>query len=215
MTGPAVGILDYGVGNLLSVTRAFAAVEACPSLVSTEAEIADLGYLVLPGVGAFANGMKLLRERELIGPIRDFVAKGGAFLGICLGMQMLMENSHEFGDHDGLGLIAGSVLPIESHGADGARQKIPHVGWSALKPVGSAVWRDTILSGLEPESAVYFVHSFAAVPDNPAECLACCDYGGQRIAAVLVKDNVMGCQFHPEKSGPVGLEILRNFVRTG
>jgi glutamine amidotransferase len=210
-----VGVLDYGVGNLLSVTRAFAAVNADPVLVSSEAEIMRLRYLVLPGVGAFGNAMVVLRERGLVEPIREFVAKGGGFLGICLGMQLMLEDSTEFGEHEGLGLIAGSVRPISNRAEDGSRLKIPHVGWTPLIPSDPDAWRHSLLTDLDPKSAVYCVHSFAAVPKNPAECLAYCDYGGQRIAAVLAKDNVIGCQFHPEKSGPVGLKILQNFIKAG
>ena len=210
----AVAIVDYGVGNLLSVGRAVAAAGGEPRLVGTPGEIAAAERLLLPGVGAFGHCMAVLRERGLIEPIRAFAATGRPFLGICVGMQVMLEVGTEFGRHDGLGLIAGTVEAIPATGADGTSHKIPHIGWSPLaRPAGGRAWAGTLLDGIPADSSVYFVHSFAAQPALPAHRLADTDYHGRAIAAAIGRDNLAGCQFHPEKSGPVGLRILANFIQ--
>jgi glutamine amidotransferase len=209
-----VTLIDYGRGNLFSVRQALEKCGAAVTLTSSHADIAAATHLVLPGVGAFADGMQGLRELGLIEPIRAYAASNRPFLGICLGMQMMLDLGLEFGSHQGLGLIPGTVSKIQDTDSEGRPQKIPHIGWSRLVPGDSdrEKWQSSILAGVGQEDTVYFVHSFEARPENPASALAYCNFGGRRICAVIRSGHVYGCQFHPEKSGSTGLRILRNFV---
>jgi glutamine amidotransferase len=210
-----VAVVDYGVGNIFSVSRAIEHCGAEVVLSSDPAVLLAAERLVLPGVGAFANGMRELRERGLVEPLREYAASGKPFLGICLGMQMMLAVSEEFGTHEGLGLIPGRVVAIAGRGADGAPVKVPHLGWGPLeRPPERATWRGTVLEGIAEASTAYFVHSFAAVPESEANRLADTWHGDFRVCAALQRGNVAGCQFHPEKSGPVGLGIVRNFLET-
>jgi glutamine amidotransferase len=213
MNAIKVTVVDYGIGNLYSVRRAFETCGAAVALTSQPSEIAVAERLVLPGVGAFADGMSGLRERNLIQPILAYAATGKPLMGICLGMQMLAGMSEEFGEHEGLGLIGGRVLPVPPADAEGRPHKIPHIGWSALSPSQGAAWRSTILDDTPPGTSVYLVHSFHLVPDNPRHLLADCFYNGQRVTASVRFDNIYGVQFHPEKSGPAGQRMLRAFMQ--
>ncbi|HAT1856302.1 imidazole glycerol phosphate synthase subunit HisH [Legionella pneumophila] len=210
----SVSIVDYGVGNLLSVARAFQYFDASVNLVSTPEEIMSADRLVLPGVGAFEDGMKGLTTLNFIEPIKQFARSGKPFLGICLGMQMMLSKSTEFGQHEGLGLIAGEVVSVPSHGVDGQLHKIPHIGWNELVATSEGEdWCHTILKNIPLNSSVYFVHSFMAMPSNPKKRLADTLYDGQAISAVIKDENMYGCQFHPEKSGEVGLSIIQQFLQ--
>jgi imidazole glycerol-phosphate synthase subunit HisH len=210
---PVVSVIDYGMGNLFSVGRAFESQGAAVEVIDTPLQISRAQYLVLPGVGAFADGMAGLHKRDLVSAVCDFAASGRPFLGICLGMQMMLGLGEEFGEHAGLGLIPGRVAMIPRTRTDGGIQKIPHIGWNELHPSsGRESWTGTILDGLTPGDAAYFVHSFAALPHQAHHRLADCRYGGHSISAVVRSASLYGCQFHPEKSGPVGLRILRNFL---
>lgn len=209
-----VTIVDFGAGNLLSVMRAFRHLGAKVELASDAGALLAAERLVLPGVGAFGACMDGLRSRGLIPAVRDFAICGRPFLGICVGLQMLFEESEEFGRHEGLGLISGQVRRIPACGADGAPHKVPHIGWNALCKPGGTAWAKTPLSPLAEGVSVYFVHSFAAVPSDPRHLLAVCDYDGVPLTAAVRKDNVTGCQFHPEKSGQAGLSILKAFLES-
>jgi len=207
-----VTIIDYGVGNIFSVCRAF---EHCGAEVHLTDSITDINTadrLVLPGVGAFVDGMEGLRSRNLIEPIKEFAAARRPFLGICLGMQMLLDSSEEFGQQEGLGLIPGKVVAIPPTGLDGKLHKIPHIGWNELLVSEDAKWDSTIFENIRPGSSVYFVHSFAVVPQLQVNRLADCNYNGRVICAAVRSGSVFGCQFHPEKSGVVGLEIITSFL---
>lgn len=208
-----VTVIDYGVGNLLSVSRAF---EACGAeVLQTEnpSEIAAAEYLVLPGVGAFADGMQELERRGLVDSIRAACASGKPVLGICLGMQMLFSESHEHHLTKGLGIIPGRVEAIPNYVANDRWRKTPHIGWSELlPPIGALPWESGLLAGLGEDPSVYFVHSFACVPDSRNTLLAEYEYEGIRVCAAVRQGNVHGCQFHPEKSGMVGLRIIGNFL---
>ncbi len=206
-----VSVVDYGMGNLFSVSRALEACEATPVLVDTPDAVINADILILPGVGAFADGMAGLAERGLIDPIKAYAKSGRPLLGICLGMQMMLETNEEFGFHRGLGFMAGKVAEIPRSGLNGRPHKIPHIGWNELICPAGAHWDNTILQDIPEGSPMYFVHSFTAWPTDENR-LADCDYNGQRISAVIQQGNVYGCQFHPEKSGPVGLKLLRNFI---
>ncbi|CAG0974091.1 partial glutamine amidotransferase, partial [Rhodocyclaceae bacterium] len=166
---PRVVVVDYGVGNLLSVTRAFEIRGAEVTVTSDPRAVPGADRLVVPGVGAFADGMAELEGRGLVQPIREFAATGRPLLGICLGMQLLFSESHEFGQHKGLDLLAGQVMAIPNEAPGGRWRKTPHIGWNELRlPHGRPSWGGTLLAGLVEGSAVYFVHSFAAVPADLA-----------------------------------------------
>ena len=208
-----VSIVDYGMGNLLSVSRAVEHCGAEPVLVSSSVDIEKAQWLILPGVGAFADGMAGLRALSLVEPLRRHAASQKPLLGICLGMQMMMDWSMEFGRHDGLGIIAGGVVPVPPLDQSGTPHKVPLIGWSSLElPSGRNNWDGTILRDITPGAATYFVHSFMAVPDAPIDRLAETDYGGVKVCAAISRGPVSGCQFHPEKSGDVGLSILNAFL---
>jgi glutamine amidotransferase len=208
----SVAIVDYGSGNLFSVMRALEKCGGRPSLADNAALIESADRLVLPGVGAFADGMRGLRERGLIEPIRQFAASDRPLLGICLGMQMLATSSEEFGAHDGLDIVPGRVVPVPTHDIHGALQKIPHIGWADLLPWRDRGWSDGLLIDTPPATAVYLVHSYHFVPANDSDGLAICMYGGHRITAAVQRSNIVGCQFHPEKSGSAGLRLLTTFL---
>ena len=208
-----VTIVDYGIGNISSVSRAIQHFGAEARLTDNPEEIMNATRLVLPGVGAFSNGMQGLRERGLIEPLRAYAASGRPLLGICLGMQMLLSASEEFGEHEGLGIIPGRVVPIVAKNDHGTSLKVPHIGWSGLNmPPFRQTWGSTILERVSVSSSVYFVHSFMAVPLHEEHRLADTVYGNCRISAAIQLDNVIGCQFHPEKSGVIGLRLIQNFV---
>lgn len=207
-----VAVADFGIGNLFSVRRAL---EHCGAevVVSDDPRVLlEAQRLVLPGVGAFANGMQGLVDRGLDVVVREFAGSGKPLLGICLGMQMLASFSEEFGRHDGLDIIRGRVVAIP---ASAKVRKIPHIGWVELlaPPARNDDWQGTILADTRPKDAVYLVHSYMVEPEDEAHRLADCDYEGQRICAAVQRNNVYGVQFHPEKSGPVGLRILAQFLR--
>ena len=209
-----VAVIDYGVGNLLSVSRALVHCGAQVNVTSDPAAILAADRVILPGVGAFANGMAALRANGLDAVVHQVAAAGTPLLGICLGMQMLMESSDEFGATSGLGLIPGRVVQIPGRTTTGEPHKIPHIGWNELvHPPGWAGWDGGLLDGIAPGEAVYFVHSFMAQPTDPAHRLADCLYGGIAVSASVQHDQVLGCQFHPEKSGELGLRVLKNFLQ--
>ncbi|QWG17051.1 imidazole glycerol phosphate synthase subunit HisH [Bradyrhizobium sediminis] len=209
----SVTVIDYGIGNLYSVSRALEHVGGDVVLSADPHVIENSERLILPGVGAFEDGMRGLRDRGLVEPIKRYAAKGLPLLGICLGMQMLATTSAEFGEHEGLGLIAGTVVAVPSATTEGERQKIPHIAWSALSPSAGAEWRGTFLEDTPPGTSAYLVHSFHLVPDDPAHLLADCFYGNHRLTAAVRAGKVFGAQFHPEKSGAAGLQMLAAFLR--
>lgn len=213
MSAPEVTIIDYGVGNLLSVQRGLEHCGAKVTLTADPEQILAAKRAVLPGVGAFGNAMQALELLNLVAVIRELAHRHTPLLGICLGMQLLLEESEEFGITAGLGLIPGRVIPVPPKTISGEMQKIPHIGWNALHPsIASGGWNGTLLQDNCAGEAAYFVHSFMAVPSDPAHCIAECVYGGHLIPATIGRDQITGCQFHPEKSGEVGLKILRRFI---
>lgn len=209
-----VTLADYGVGNLLSVRRALEAIGGKVEQTSDPAVVAKAERLVVPGVGAFGACIETLAARGLLEPVREFARSGHPFLGICVGMQMLLDESEEFGIHGGLGVIPGKVARIPATREDGTAHKIPHIGWAPLLPSPEAPnWSSTLLADVPPGSAAYFVHSYTAWPTNEADRIADAEYGGRRIAALIGRPPLYGCQFHPEKSGPLGLAMLRRFLK--
>ena len=198
-----IAIIDYGVGNLFSLRSSLNKIGADTVVTADPDVIAKADKLILPGVGAFADAAKKLRDSGLDKVIKAEAAAGKPIMGICLGMQMLFEKSFEYGEHEGLGLLKGTVVPME--GSIPANLKIPHIGWNALHFQKESPLFRYIKEG----DCVYFVHSFYASSCEDS-LIATADYGKELTAAVA-RDNIMGCQFHPEKSGDVGLNILRAF----
>lgn len=198
-----IAIIDYGVGNLFSLTSSLGSIGAETVITSDPEVIRKADKLLLPGVGAFSDAIAKLRASGLDKVIIEEVRGGKELLGICLGMQMLFEKSYEYGEHEGLGLLKGSVVPMA--GVIPAELKIPHIGWNALH----VCKENKLFRYVNEGDFVYFVHSYYAT-DCDESLLATTEYGSELTAAVAY-GNVMGCQFHPEKSGSVGLSILRAF----
>lgn len=208
-----VTVIDYGVGNLLSVARALEFCGGEVEVTSDPTKIRSASRLVLPGVGAFGDCIGELRSRRIDDAILQFTASGRPMLGICVGMQIMFEHGTEFGEHTGLGLLSGTVEEIPRVRPDGSIRRIPHIGWAPLDMQGDrAKDSGNFLSSVRTGEAVYFVHSFHAVPSTPELIVATADYDGLAVCAAVAKGNVLGCQFHPEKSGQVGLRILDNFL---
>jgi imidazole glycerol-phosphate synthase subunit HisH len=207
-----VVVIDYGLGNLLSVGRAVEFCGGAVNITSNPKEILSAKRVILPGVGAFNKGMSALESRGLINIIKEIADKNTPLLGICLGMQLFMDEGCENGVKSGIGLIRGKVIPIPKSN-EGIKQKIPHIGWSELHSKNNQLdWKNTLLEDVEEGQSVYFVHSFMTQLHNPDHQIASCFYGDQKIPAVIAKNNITGCQFHPEKSGEVGLNIFRKFL---
>lgn len=199
-----VAIVDYGVGNLFSLQSSFAAIGAEAIVTADEAVLRQADRIILPGVGAFEDAAAKLRASGLSDVLKELAAAGKPLMGICLGMQLLFEKSYEYGEHPGLGLIPGAVRPIAD--VIPAGYKIPHIGWNALS---FPLEKHPLFAHIEEGDCVYFVHSYYAADCVPA-VIATAEYGAPLTAAVA-SGNVMGCQFHPEKSGKVGLAILKAF----
>ena len=197
-----IGIIDYGVGNLFSLQASCKAIGQDVFVSGVGAELQKADRLILPGVGAFPDAVKKLNDTGMADFVREEAAKGTPLLGICLGMQLLFEESLEYGRHPGLGLLKGQVVPMEGRLPEGL--KIPHMGWNALNVTGGR-----LLEGLGGQY-VYFVHSFFG--ENCADSLSAWTDYGIPITAAVEQGNLFGCQFHPEKSGSVGLSILRRFA---
>ena len=168
---------------------------------------------MLPGVGAFKKAMNELKERNLVDALIESSNNNAFILGICLGMQLLFDKSFEFGENKGLGLISGDVIPIPNKSQKSNLITIPHIGWNALNSeTSSNDWEKTILDKISLKSEVYFIHSFMVNPKNSNRMIASCDYEGIKIPSVVTKNNIFGCQFHPEKSGSIGSRIIKNFI---
>lgn len=198
-----IAVIDYGVGNLFSLCCSLKKIGADAVVTADPTVIEKADKLILPGVGAYADAAQKLRDTGLDKIVCQQAAKGKPLMGICLGMQLLFEKSYEFGEHEGLGLLKGSVIPMD--GTIPENLKIPHIGWNALE----FTRENRLLRYIKPGDSVYFVHSFYASGCEDS-VIATAEYGKELTAAVE-KGNIMGCQFHPEKSGPVGLNILRAF----
>ncbi len=199
-----ITILDYSVNNLRSVQKAFEHLGHQTHVTSDADEIARAEKLVLPGVGAFGEAMRNLRAKELVDPVVEHAQSGKPLLGVCLGMQLLFDWSDELGVYSGLGILGGSVLRF----ADAPGLKIPHMGWSEL----TFPRESKLFHGLKNEEMTYFVHSYHVQPED-VDIVAATAHHGQTFVAGVERDNVMGAQFHPEKSSAVGLRILDNFGR--
>ncbi len=203
---PKVIIVDYGAGNLRSVARAVAEVGYVPDVTTDPRAVADADALIVPGVGAAADTMRNLRESGMVAPVREYIASGKPFFGVCMGQQALLSVSEEGGEHECLGIIPGRVKRLPGG------QKVPHMGWNTVSQRQRAGERHAIFDGIPDESYFYFVHSYAPHPDDQSVVIGETTYG-ETFASVLARDNVVATQFHPEKSGEMGLKMYANFLK--
>lgn len=213
MISPRVTVLDFGIGNLYSVCRAVEKSGATVELVNKCPRPDQVDRLILPGVGAFANCLAAMRDYGAVDLAREFAATGRPMLGICVGMQALFEIGEEFGEHTGIALVPGRVKQLTPPSGINTF-KLPHIGWAPLECPSPGRWENTPLKAISPGEYAYFVHSYHGVPNDTASVLATTTYGEVRVTAAVSKDNITGVQFHPERSGPVGLRIVEAFVKS-
>jgi glutamine amidotransferase len=202
---PDIVVIDYGLGNLRSVTKALEAVGATVELTADPQRIVSAKGAVLPGVGAFSAGMENLRSRHLLPAVQERIAEGKPLLGICLGLQLLFTLSEEHGLHGGLDVVKGRVVRF------GEGLKIPHMGWNAIKPVRQPP-ASCLFEGIPDSSFFYFVHSYYVVPEDESVVAATTEYGIE-FASAVARESLFAVQFHPEKSSDLGLKVLENFVK--
>jgi len=213
-TAVSAAIVDYGLGNLFSVSRACGHAGMSPVITSSADDILAADIVFLPGVGAFGDAMDALRRADLVKPLLDYAQSGKPLVGICLGLQLLMSESREFGVHDGLGLIEGPVVRFDNPREGDRALKVPQVGWNRISPpAGGPDWSGTLLDTTGNGEYMYFVHSYHACPASPSTILAISRYGDREFCSAVRSDNVYAFQFHPEKSGPAGLEIYRSAAK--
>ena len=197
-------VIDYESGNLRSVSRALESQGVTPLVTGDAAEFTDAEAVVLPGVGSGPAAMDALNQRDLVGPIRDYIASGRPFLGVCLGLQLLMDRTEE-GDAPCLGVVPGNAKRLPPG------LKVPHMGWNSVNFNDQQSTRHPSMAGIPQDSFFYFVHSYYAAPKDPAGVSGTTEYGIP-FCSVYAKDNLVATQFHPEKSGPAGLQIYKNFI---
>lgn len=204
----AAVIVDYGLGNLFSIRQACRAAGISAEVSADPKAVQSAPMVILPGVGSFGDAMSALESRDLVLPLRDYAAGGGILFGVCLGMQLLLDESDEFGSHQGLGIIPGRVerLPV------GPGLKVPQIGWVQVNQAGRP-WTGTPLDGVRDREFFYFVHSYHALPRNPQVALANSRFGNVDYCCAVQHESVFGVQFHPEKSGLAGLSIYANLMR--
>lgn len=211
-----VHIVNYGIGNIKSVQRGIEHVGGKAPVCADPDLIRKADRVVLLGVGAFGDGMQGLRESGMLEALSEFVGTGKPLLGICLGMQMLFDRSEEFGNHQGLGFVPGVVKNVRNCEGQERIRKLPNVGWCQLQiPIGGFGWNGSILENTYEGSFFYFVHSYMAVPASEHMILAQCEYYGVKVTAAVQHENFIGLQFHPEKSGSQGLNLLKKFISLG
>mgnify|MGYP006290775601 CR=1 FL=1 len=206
-----VAIVDFGLGNLYSVKHACAHAGMNGIITDNADVLYESDAIFLPGVGAFRDAMNALHEKNLVEPLRD-LAGTKPLIGICLGLQLLMSSSEEFGASKGLDIIPGRTLFLGEPRENGKTLKVPHVGWNKVRPARQGAWKGTPLSGLPANEPMYFVHSYYVVPDDENTALCLADYGDITFCSAVAAGNVIAFQFHPEKSGRHGLEIYENIA---
>ena len=213
MLSKKITIIDYGCGNILNLSRAIKFIGYEVEITHDKNKIINSSYVILPGVGAFGNAMKQIEKYNLRNTILKYAKSNKPLLGICLGMQILLTVSYEFGVHKGLGLIEGKVIKISNEKNKGI--KIPHMGWNEIYPNNNKKeWKNKILKSSSIGKSFYFVHSFVCITKDNDSTIAVCNYSDISIPAVIATGNVYGCQFHPEKSADNGLAVLKNFCET-
>jgi len=207
---PRVAIVDYGLGNLFSVKQACEHAGMTATITSARVDVLAAAAVVLPGVGAYGDAMATLHKLDLVGVLRDVAAAQKPLVGICLGMQLLMTESYEFGRHAGLDIIAGAVVPFDHPVENGRALKVPHVGWNHIDAVRP--WDETPLSGITDGARMYFVHSYVVQPHDSGVVVSTSRYGQVEFCSSLRYRNVFACQFHPERSGVEGLRVYANLA---
>lgn len=203
-----IDVVDYGVGNLYSLVKIFQLLGANVTVSEDASPLSKADAIVLPGVGSFEAGMRGLETRGLVDALKKMAEQDKPILGICLGAQIMLSEGHEFGVFKGLDIVKGKVVkfpPLKE------KEKVPHVGWNNIC-INQKISKPTILQGINKENRVYFVHSYVMEPESNNNILATSDYGEHRFCSVINKKSIYGCQFHPEKSGKVGIKIIKNFI---
>ena len=214
---PKIAIVDYGLGNLYSIARACEFVGLSAEVSSDAAVLGKADAVLLPGVGAFADAMSALQKLDLVSVLKETAYSGKPLFGICLGLQLLMSESHEFGVHEGLDLIEGTVERLPENEPDllhghGRKMKVPQVGWQPIDEASPGSWSQTPLSETGLGTYQYFVHSYYVKPTDLDVVTAVSQFGETEFCAAIYKDNIFACQFHPERSGPAGLAIYKNLA---
>ena len=210
MPSKKITIIDYGCGNILNLVRAIKFLGYEADTTNNKDKIINSSHVMLPGVGAFGNAMMQIEKYNLRNTILEYAKSRKPLLGICLGMQILLTASNEFGVHEGLNLIEGKVIKISNK--KNKEIKIPHMGWNEIYPNNDKKeWKNKILKNFSIGKSFYFVHSFVCITKDKDTTIAFCNYSNISIPAVIAKDNIYGCQFHPEKSADNGLDVLKNF----
>lgn len=212
MTTKKVVVIDYGIGNVFSVLRALERLGIEGDLTNDPSRILGAARVILPGVGAFGRAANKLRDVGLDRVIYDYIETGKPFLGICVGMQLLMENGEEFGSHRGLGIIPGNVCKVAAQDETGATCRVPLIGWTSVQETRPGAWDGTPFSRDPSHNAFYFVHSYQAVVTDHAHCIAVHRLGDTEIVSAVRRENVLGVQFHPERSAVAGQRFLRDFI---
>jgi imidazole glycerol-phosphate synthase subunit HisH len=207
-----VAIVDYGMGNIFSVKHACEHVGLKAKVTSSTQDIESAKAIILPGVGAFGDAIKNIEELGLIGVLQDAAASGKPFIGICLGLQLLMEESSEFGKHKGLGIIKGEVISLEDPQLGNQKIKVPQIGWHKIHKASDDLWQKSCLESVKNDAYMYFVHSYCVKPENSETVLTTTQYEGKEFCSSIQKDNVFACQFHPERSGVEGLKVYQNLA---
>ncbi len=203
-------VIDYGCSNILSLIRAIKFLGYKVETTKDKKKILSASHVILPGVGAFGSAMQQLKKLNLQEAIIEYANSNKPLFGICLGMQILLTKSYEFGSHKGLGLIEGEVVKISNN--ENKNIKIPHIGWNEVYPNNNEkIWKNKILKNLPMGKNFYFVHSYICQTKQPDNTIAVCDYSNHTIPAFIASKNIFGCQFHPEKSGENGIKILKSF----
>ncbi|MFA4905580.1 MAG: imidazole glycerol phosphate synthase subunit HisH [Candidatus Margulisiibacteriota bacterium] len=211
---PKVSIIDYGMGNLFSVQKACEYVGLEANVTFDQKDILKSDAVILPGVGAFGDAMSNLNKLGLVLALKDLARSGKPFFGICLGMQLLMSESEEFGSHQGLNIFPGRVVRFPERDLNGSKIKVPEVGWNEIRMADQVgAWDDSLLRGVASGEFMYFVHSFYVVPESKDAVLSVSTYEGIEYCSGISAGNVFACQYHPERSGQRGVHIYRNFAK--
>ena len=208
---PKVAIVDYALGNLYSIQHACERVGLEAKITASKEEILRADAVLLPGMGAYGDAMQTLHKLDLVSVLREVAASGRPLVGICLGIQLLLSESLEFGKHPGLGIVPGSVVPLQHPNENGRALKVPQIGWNQINPARS--WRGTPLENVPNGEYMYFVHSFVPQPEDSSVVLSTTNYGGIEFCSSLQFKNIFACLFHPERSGVQGLKIYENLAR--
>ena len=212
---PQVAIVDYGLGNLFSVGQACAFVGLNSIITNSRKDILGADAVILPGVGAYGDAILMLRRLDLVNVLRDIAESSKPLVGICLGLQLLMTESYEFGRHKGLGIIEGPVVRFEVPKEKERTLKVPHIGWNRIfEPANGLHWQGTLLDGVTEGEYMYFVHSLTVRPQDSNVILSTSRYGQIEFCASIQHRNIFACQYHPERSGPKGLQIYHNLAKS-